>query len=83
MKCRNFEYCLPEEVTELPQDQAIKKSGVQLGVIAQELHAVLPECVKTESTGVMSVNADNLNWYMINAIKELAADFQSYKNSHP
>ena len=69
---RNFEYRLPEEVdAELKPTDAIKKEGVQLGVIAQELKAVFPECVKTESTGVMSVNPDALMWHMINAIKEL------------
>jgi hypothetical protein len=73
IQVRNFEYRLPEEITELPQNQAIDKNGVQLGVIAQELQAVLPECVKVESTGVMSVDADNLTWYMINAIKQLTA----------
>jgi hypothetical protein len=73
IQVRNFEYRLPEEVTELPQNQAIKKTGVQLGVIAQELQAVLPDCVKTESTGVMTVDQDNLTWYLINAVKELTA----------
>ena len=73
IRVRNFEYRLPEEVTDLPQNQAIAKAGVQLGVIAQELQAVLPECVKTESTGVISVDTDNLTWYLINAVKELTA----------
>jgi hypothetical protein len=73
IQVRNFEYCLPEEVTELPQDQAIKKSGVQLGAIAQELQSILPECVKQESTGVLSIDTDNLTWYLINAVKELSA----------
>jgi len=73
IQVRNFEYRLPAEITELPQGQAVAKTGVQLGVIAQELQQVLPECIKTESTGVMSVNADNLTWYLVNAIKELTA----------
>jgi hypothetical protein len=73
IKVRNFEYRLPEEVTELPQEQAIQKQGVQLGVIAQELKEILPECVKTETTGVMTVDTDNLTWYLINAIKDLKA----------
>jgi hypothetical protein len=70
----NFEYRLPEEVDpELSAGDAILKSGVQLGVIAQELQAVLPDCVKQESTGVLSVDSDNLTWYTINAIKQLSA----------
>jgi len=72
IQVRNFEYRLPEEVdAELKPTDAIKKSGVQLGAIAQELQQILPDCVKTESTGVMSVQSDNLTWYLINAIKEL------------
>jgi hypothetical protein len=74
IQVRNFEYRLPEEVDpELSAGDAIKKSGVQLGVIAQELQQVLPDCVKQESTGVLSVDSDNLTWYTINAIKQLSA----------
>ena len=81
IQVRNFEYRLPQEVdAELKPTDAIAKSGIQLGVIAQELQQVLPECVKTESTGVMSVNADNLTWYMINAIKELKAEIDALKS---
>jgi len=81
IQVRNFEYRLPEEVTELPQGQAIQKQGVQLGVIAQELQAVLPECVKQESTGVLSVDTDNLTWYLINAVKELSARVQQLEGN--
>ena len=70
----NFEYRTPEEIdSSLKPTDAIDKQGVQLGTIAQRLEEVLPECVKTESTGVKTVNADPLTWYMINAIKELNA----------
>ena len=83
IQVRNFEYRLLEEVTELPQDQAVQKQGVQLGVIAQELQAVLPDCITTQSTGVLSVDTDNFIWYAINAIKELKAEFDAYKLTHP
>ena len=73
IRVRNFEYRTAEEVTELPAHSVIDKQGVQLGVIAQELQAVLPECVKTESTGVMTVDTDPLVWYLVNAVKELTA----------
>jgi len=73
IQVRNFEYRLAEEVQDLDPVCAVAKTGVQLGVIAQELQSVLPECVKQESTGVLSVDPDNLTWYTINAIKQLSA----------
>jgi len=73
IKVRNFEYRTADEVTELPKSSAIDIQGVQLGAIAQELIEVLPDCVKTESTGVMSVDASNITWHLINAVKELNA----------
>jgi hypothetical protein len=79
IRVRNFEYRTAEEVTELPTHSVIKKTGVQLGVIAQELQEVCGDCVKTESTGVMSVNSDNLTWHMINAIKDLKAELDTVK----
>ena len=78
IRVRNFEYRLPEEVDGglLPSD-AVKKEGIQLGVIAQEIQQVLPDCVTSETTGVLSVNSDNLIWYAINAIKELSTRLQA------
>jgi len=73
IQVRNFEYRTEDEITDLPKNQAIKKEGVQLGVIAQELQQVLPDCVKEESTGVMSVDSTDIMYHMINAIKELNA----------
>jgi hypothetical protein len=73
VQVRNFEYRTEDEITELPTHSAIDKQGVQLGVIAQEIQAVLPDMVKEESTGVLSVNPDNMTWYLVNAVKELSA----------
>jgi len=73
VQVRNFEYRTEDEITELPTHSAIDKQGVQLGVIAQEIQTILPDMVKEESTGVLSVNPDNMTWYLVNAVKELSA----------
>jgi hypothetical protein len=69
----NFEYRTEDEVTELPKHTVIDKQGVQLGVIAQELREVCPDCITEEDTGVISVDSDNIFWHMVNAIKDLKA----------
>jgi hypothetical protein len=79
IQVRNFEYRTADEITDLPKDQAVEVKGIQLGAIAQEIQAILPDCVKTESTGVMSVDTTNLTWYLINAVKELSAEVDSLK----
>ena len=75
IQVRNFEYRTQDEIVDFdsPEAAVVKKEGLQLGVIAQEIAEVLPEVVKTQSTGVKTVDSDNLTWYMINAIKELTA----------
>ena len=47
-------------------------TAVQLGVVAQELESVAPNCVITDDNGVKSVDTDELFWHMLNAIKELS-----------
>jgi hypothetical protein len=76
IRVRNFEYRTEKEIIELeelPVHTVVKKEGVQLGVIAQELQEICPDCVKTETTGVISVDSDNIFWHMVNAIKDLKA----------
>ena len=80
IQVRNFEYRTADEITDLPKSSAIDIKGVQLGPIAQELAQILPDCVKTESTGVMSVDASNITWYLVNAIKELKAEIDQLKS---
>ena len=60
-------------ITELENHTVIEKSGMQVGVIAQEIQAILPNCVKEETTGVLSVNPDNLTWHLVKALQELSA----------
>ena len=77
LQVRNFEYLTADEITELPTSSVVAKAGVQLGVIAQEIQAILPNCVKEESTGVLSVDPDNLTWHMIKAIQELSTQLDA------
>tara|TARA_R110000765_G_scaffold31962_1_gene74685 strand:- start:326 stop:1576 length:1251 start_codon:yes stop_codon:yes gene_type:complete len=81
IKVRNFEYRTPDEITDFSSNVAIEKDGLQLGVIAQELQQVLPECVSESSTGVLSVDTGPLVWHLINAVKELKAEIQIMKGS--
>ena len=48
-------------------------------MIAQEIAEVLPDVVETQSTGVKTVNPDNLTWYLVNAVKELSAENTALK----
>lgn len=73
IRVRNFEYRTADEITELQPSDVVEISGTQIGVIAQELEAVAPRCVKTQSTGVKSVDTDELFWHMLNSIQELSA----------
>jgi hypothetical protein len=78
IKVRNFEYKTEDDLSEIEADglcknDIIKSTGVQVSAIAQEIQAVLPKCVTEESTGVLSVNADNLTWHLVKAVQELSA----------
>tara|TARA_B100000674_G_C37567349_1_gene790157 strand:- start:26 stop:748 length:723 start_codon:yes stop_codon:yes gene_type:complete len=77
---RNFEYKTEDEIkndnpelTGVITSVTVEKEGQQLGVIAQEIENVLPEVVETQTTGIKTVNSDNLTWYLVNAVKELSA----------
>ena len=74
IQVRNFEYRTEEEIVDFdnPAAAVVTKEGIQIGVIAQEIEEILPDVVKTETTGVKGVNPDNLTWYLINAVKELS-----------
>ena len=74
VRVRNYEYRAPEEITDLPQSCAATSGpGMRIGVIAQELRAVLPECVTEAASGMLSVSTDPLLWYLINAVQTLSA----------
>jgi trimeric autotransporter adhesin len=82
IQVKNFEYRTEDEIVDFehPSSAVVKKEGIQLGVIAQEIEEILPDMVKTESTGVKSVNPDNLTWYLVNAVKELSAKVEELES---
>jgi len=81
IQVRNFEYRTEDEITELDPSNVIEIEGTQIGVIAQEIQQVCPEMVKEESKGVLTVDTDNLVWYLINAVKELSAKVEALESN--
>ena len=82
IRVRNFEYRTKKEITDFDNPEAVvvkDKSGVQVGVIAQEIKDILPDVVKQNTTGAYTVDPDNLTWYLVNAVKELSAEVKSLK----
>ena len=55
----------------------------RIGVIAQDVQAVLPEIVATNNEGKLGVSYTELIPLLIEAIKELKKEFTEYKESHP
>ena len=55
--------------------------GTQIGLIAQELEAVLPECVTTDIRGVKTVDTDEIMWHMLTAIKELSTKVKALESA--
>ena len=51
----------------------IPSSREYVGLIAQDVQAVIPEAVKEGKEGFLSIESDAIFWTMLNAIKELAA----------
>jgi hypothetical protein len=54
-----------------------------IGMIAQEVKEVLPEVVTTDDDGYMGIKYTNVIGVLVEAIKELKADFEAYKKTHP
>ena len=80
LKIRNFEYRTSDEITDLPKNLAINKVGVQLGFIAQELREVLPEMVKENAHGFLSVNTDDVLFHLVLAVQQLSKQIEELKN---
>ena len=60
-----------KELTEEEKWEQHSNQGHDIGVIAQEIEAVLPELVTTRENGFKAVKYDKLVAVLIQAIKEL------------
>jgi hypothetical protein len=49
------------------------------GFIAQELQTVMPECVNTTASGLLSVSSDAIIYALVKAVQELAAEVEALK----
>ena len=59
-----------------------KDSGVDSGVIAQELELIAPELVKTNSEGYKSVAYSHVIGYLIEAVKHLKEEVETLKGNN-
>ena len=87
LEVKNFEYKTEDEIktdnpelTDVAKAAVVDKTGIQLGMIAQEVEAILPNCVKT-TNGIKSLNTTEMFFYMVNAIKELSAEVEALKTA--
>ena len=64
----------------IPMEGIHVHSGHDIGVIAQEIEAVLPELVTTRDNGYKAVKYEKLVAFLIQAIKELKTEVDNLKN---
>jgi hypothetical protein len=79
IQVKNYEYKTKEEVIDSLKLSVIERKGIQIGVIAQEYQKIFPESVSTNSTGILSINTDNLIWHLVNSVKELSNELNNLK----
>ena len=58
----------------------IADNSRSIGVVAQELEAILPELVLTDDEGMKSVNYAQITGLLIEAVKELSAKVEKLEN---
>ena len=78
LQVRNFNYRTPEEIT-AEGITGCDATGLQTGVIAQEIETVLPNAVLEDANGCKQVNTDPIFWAMVKAIQELSAENTAIK----
>ena len=75
LKVKNFEYRTKDELESGNEGlTTCDKTGVQLGLIAQEVQEVFPNDVSdAQGNGTLAINPDEINFALIKAVQELSA----------
>jgi len=83
LRVRNFNYRQVEDMPLNAQGKPIidnlDPNRLITGFIAQELQAVMPECVNTTASGLLSVSSDAVIYALVKAVQELAAEVEALK----
>jgi hypothetical protein len=83
LRVRNFNYKQVEDMPLNAQGKPIidnlDPNRLITGFIAQELQAVMPECVNTTASGLLSVSSDAVIYALVKAVQELAAEVEALK----
>ena len=64
------------------KDEKKYGEGVRYGVIAQDIQKILPNVIKKNNDGFLSIRPNDIFFVAINAIKELDKELQSLKNQN-
>jgi len=83
LRVRNFNYRQVEDMPKTPDGKPVidnlNPERLITGFIAQELQAVMPECVNTTASGLLSVSSDAVIYALVKAVQELAAEVETLK----
>lgn len=83
LRVRNFNYKpvedMPTSDDGKPLIDNLDPDRLITGFIAQELQQVMPECVNTTASGLLSVSSDPIIYALVKAVQELAAEVERLK----
>jgi hypothetical protein len=83
LRVRNFNYKpegeMPKDENGVPLAIGLDPDRLVTGFIAQELQQVMPECVRTNDNGLLSVSSDAVIYALVKAVQELSAELEKLK----
>ena len=57
-------------------------SGLQIGLVAQDVEKIVPEIVRTDETGYKAVSYEKLSVILVEGMKEQQQQIESYKSEN-